>query len=44
VIERIASNDTQGVGSAAAAYYYYLFDAVRQSLPQELSAGVPRLA
>lgn len=32
VIERIASNDTQGVGSAAAAYYYYLFDAVRQSV------------
>ncbi len=43
VISCIAAGDLQGVGPAASAYYRYLFEAVRSSLPAELSTGFPSL-
>ena len=43
VMSCIASGDVQGVGPAAAAYYCYVMESVRESLPHDLAADCPYL-
>lgn len=39
----IAAGNAQDAGAAAAAYFRYVFESVRQSLPQEMSDSFPSL-